>query len=185
LDYPNTEVLNAMSEMITRNFLQYKDESYSQCRNDLLAGLETKDKNKVIGAFNRLLAGIPYDDYSAAAKQSISNNNYEMEPQECLYRTAILSFLQGCGVIVAGEGHTNKGRSDLAVSHRGVIWVIEIKVAFKGASAEKKAEEAYNQILEKNYAAPYPDAVCLGLGIDDSLRQISASRFSTVLLDTK
>ena len=176
LDYPNTEVLNAMSEMVTQNFLRYKDESYSQCRSDLLTGLRTKDKDRVIGAFNRLLASIPYDDYAAAARQSISNNDYEMKPQECLYRTAILSFLQGCGVVVASEMHTNKGRPDLVVSFKGIIWVIEIKVAYEGVTAEQKAEEAYNQIIEKNYAAPYPDAVCLGLGIDDVLRQISASR---------
>jgi hypothetical protein len=172
LDYPNTEVLNAMSEMVTQNLLKYKDESYSRCRTDLLKGLMTKDKDKVVGAFNRLLASIPYDDYSNAAKQSISNNDYEMKTQECLYRASILSFLQGCGVVVASEMHTNKGRADLVVSHKEVVWVIEIKVAYEGESAEKKAEEAYRQIIEKNYATPYPGAVCLGTGIDDSERQI-------------
>ena len=67
-------------------------------------------------------------------------------------------------------------RPDLVVSHRSSVWVIEIKVAYEGQSAEKKAEEAYRQIVEKNYALPYPGAVCLGLGIDDTARQITASR---------
>jgi hypothetical protein len=176
LDYPNTEVLNAMSELVAQNFFQDNDESYSQCRKDLLTGLRTKDREPVVGAFNRLLANIPYDDYTASARQSMSNNNYKMTPQECLYRSSILCFLQGCGVVVFGEVHTNMGRPDLVVAFRGNVWVIEIKVAYEGASAEKKADEAIRQIFEKNYAAPYPDAVCLGLGIDDALRQISASK---------
>jgi hypothetical protein len=178
LDYPNTEVLKSMSELVTQNMLRYKDESYGQCRTGLLSGLIDKNSKKVIGAFNRLLASIPYDDYVAAAKQGISNTGMEINPQEWLFRTSILSFLQGCGVVVAGEMHTNKGRTDLVVSYRGNTWVIEIKVAREGENAEDKAEEAYRQILDKNYAKPYPDALYLGLGIDDAVRQITASRFS-------
>jgi hypothetical protein len=175
LDYPNTEVLISMSELVTQNLLQYKDESYTQCRTELLTGLINKNSEKVISAFNRLLASIPYDDYIAAAKQGISNTGLEMKPQEWLFRTSILSFLQGCGVVVAGEMHTNKGRSDLVISYRGNVWVIEIKVAHEGESTEDKAEEACRQIVDKNYAATYPGALCLGLGIDDVSKQITAS----------
>ena len=175
LDYPNTEVFTAMSELVTQNVFQYKDESYSQCRSDLLKGLQAKDKDKVIGSLNRLLASIPYDDFMAAAKQGISNNSYDMKPQEWLYRSSIFSFLQGCGVVVSAEMHTNRGRPDLVVSFRGNVWIIEIKVAYDGQDAAKKAREAYLQIIEKNYATPYPDAVCLGVGIDDTVRQITHS----------
>ena len=118
LDYPNTEVLNAMSEMVMQNFFRHKDESYTLCQTDLLTGLMTKDKRRVIGAFNRLLASIPYDDYTAAAKQGLVNINSDMTMQEWHYRSSILSFLQGCGVVVAGEMHTNKGRSDIVVPVR-------------------------------------------------------------------
>ena len=175
LDYPNTEVLNAMSELVTQNLLQYGDESYSHCRTDLLVGLINNNTEKVIGAFNRLLASIPYDDYTAAARQNISTNDYAMKPQEWLYRASILSFLQGCGVVVAAEMHSNKGRPDLVIAHRGSVWVIEIKVAHEGESATEKAEEAFRQISEQHYAAPYPGAICLGLGIDDTVRQITHS----------
>ena len=176
LNYPNTEVLNAISELVTQNMLQYRDESYNQCRSDLLAGLQNKDRDRVIDAFNRLLASIPYDDFTGAAKQSISNNNYNMQPQEWLYRTAIFGFLQGCGVIISAEMHTNKGRADLVVKHRDKTWVIEIKVAYEGQSSEQKADEAYRQIITQNYAKSFPDAFCLGLAVDDTERQITASR---------
>ena len=175
LDYPNTEVLNSMSALVAENMLKFKDESFSQCQTDLLTGLIKKNKEKVVAAFNRLLASIPYDDFSAAAKQSISNNDYDMKPQEWLFRSSILSFLQGCGVVVAAEMHTNKGRPDLVISYRGNVWIIEIKIVRDGENAETKAEEAYRQIIEKNYAAIYPNATSLGLAIDDEERQISAS----------
>jgi len=92
-----------------------------------------------------------------------------------------LNFLQGCGVVVASEVHTNKGRADLVVSYKGNFWVIELKVARDGENAEQKAEEAYRQIIDNNYATPYPNAVCLGLCIDDSIRQITASKMHSVI----
>jgi hypothetical protein len=176
LDYPNTEVLNAMSALVAQNILQHKDESYSHCQTELYKGLMNSNKDLVINAFNRLLSCVAYDDYTQAAKQSISNNDYEMQPQEWLYRASIFSFLHGCGVVVSAEMHTNKGRPDLVITHKGVIWVIEIKVAYEGQSAEKKAEEAMKQVIDNRYAAPYPNAICLGLGVDNEARQITASR---------
>jgi hypothetical protein len=99
-----------------------------------------------------------------------------MQPQEWLYRASIFSFLHGCGVVVAAEMHTNKGRPDLVIAYKNATWVIEIKVAYAGQSAETKADEAMKQIMDNHYASPYPDAICLGLGIDNELRQITASR---------
>jgi len=176
LDYPNTEVLNSMSELLAQNIMQ--DEDFTGCRSGLLKGLMTGDPDKVTGALNRLLASTPYDDFTNAARQSISDHDYDFTPQEWLYRSTILAFLRGCGVVVAAEMHTNSGRADVVVTHKCQTWVIEIKVAYDGASAEKKAEEALSQIMDNNYAVPYPDAFCLGLGIDNEARQVTASRCS-------
>jgi len=173
LDYPNTEVLNSMSALVLQNILQEKDENFTYCRSDLLKGLMSINYDLVVSVFNRLLASIPYDDFSQAARKSISDNDYELKPQEWLYRSTILAFLRGCGVVVFPEIHTNLGRSDLVVSHKGKTWVIELKVAYEGQNPAKKAEEAMQQIIDKNYAVSYPEAVCVGLVIDDSVRQIS------------
>ena len=70
---------------------------------------------------------------------------------------------------------TNVGRSDIMLSHQGHIWLIELKVAAKGVSAKSKAEEAYRQI-EKNYAKAYPDALWVGMAIDDEKREITEYR---------
>jgi hypothetical protein len=171
LDYPNTEVLNSMSRLLAQNILPEHTYNYSQ--NDLWTALMLKDAEKLVEVFNSLLAAIPYDDFSAAAKNSISYNNYPLKPQEWLYRSTILAFLRGCGVVVTAEMHTNLGRADLVVSHKGITYIIEIKIAYEGESPAQKAEEALRQIADKNYAKPYPDAVCIGMAIDNSVRQIT------------
>ena len=176
LDYPNTEVLNSMSAMVSQNILRDRDEDYSRCRSNLLQALFLSDYNMIVEVFNRLLASIPYDDFNDAAKQSIYTNQYKFSPQEWQYRTSILMFLRGCGVLVFAELHTNLGRPDLVIIYNEKTWVIELKVAYADESPAKKAEEALQQIIDKNYAAPYPDAVCVGLAIDDALRQITEVR---------
>ena len=183
LDFPNTEVLNSMSELLAQNILRDKDDDFTQCRNDLLKGLRTVDFGKIIGALNRLLASVPYDDFSNAARQSISYNDYDFDMQEWLYRSTILAFLRGCGVVVVAEMHTNKGRPDLVVTHKGNTYIIELKVADNCENAEKKAEEALRQATEKNYTNPFPDATCLCLCIDNEARQITALRIKPAMAD--
>jgi len=173
LDFPNTEVLDALSELVSQYILEDKTEDFTYCRNDLLIALERTYCDLVVSVFNRFLASIPYDDFASAAKQAVLINCYDYSVQEWLYRSNIISFLRGCGVLVFAEMHTNKGRSDIVLSHKGKIWVIELKVAYEGESPAKKAEEALQQIIDKNYASPYPDAVCVGMAIDDTVRQIT------------
>ena len=172
LDYPNTEVLNAMSQLIAENILQSKGENYNHYAQRLFAALETVNYELFTDTLNTLLATIPYDDFSKAATQKVIIDNFKFPAQEWLYRSIILSFLRGCGVVVDAELHTHLGRPDLVIAHHGQTWVIEIKVAYKGESAQDKAAEAYRQIIEKGYAKPYPNAFCLGLGIEDAVRQI-------------
>ena len=169
LDYPNTEVLNSMSELVTQSLLVM---SPNLIRDDLFTALDYNDMDELAAQMNRLLASIPYDDYSVAAKQVVFKKGYHYPAQEWLYRSNILSFLRGCGVLVDAELHTHLGRPDLVITYRGKTWVIEIKVAYKGESATDKAEEAYRQIIEKQYAKPFSSAICVGLGIDDAVRQI-------------
>jgi hypothetical protein len=176
LDYPNTEVLNSMSSLLVQNILYDNDHDYSRCRTELLKGLESGNHNKLIKSFNRLLASIPYDDYVKTAKEIVSDNEYDYHYREWIYRSTIVAFLRGCGVIVFAEMHSNLGRSDIVVIYCEKAWVIEVKVAYKGQCPAQKAEEALKQIKDKNYAVQYPDAVCIGMAIDDEKRQITECR---------
>jgi hypothetical protein len=173
LDYPNKEVLDAMSRHVSQSLMTQHDADYSRCNTDTINAFYTKNYDKLIGALNRLIASIPFDDFKYEAEDNIIYNDYTFSPREWFYRATILTFMRGCGLDVQAEMHTNKGRADLVINYKGQIWIIELKVAYKGNSAVEKAEEAYRQIFEKNYDKPYLHPVCVGLAIDDEQRQIT------------
>jgi len=107
LDYPNTEVLNSMSKILTQNIIT--ENAYDSFQTAVLVSLADRNVDKLVLVFNRLLASIPYDDYTQAIQQSMMFTDFKFPLQEWLYRTAILSLLHGCGVMVIAESHTNLG----------------------------------------------------------------------------
>jgi len=171
LDYPNTEVLESMSRMVCTNIMRRRSDGGDwDISAPLLDALLEGDADLFIETINRLLASIPYDDYTKAAQSAIRRSG--LPTQEWLYRASILAFLRGCGVLVFGEMQTNKGRSDLLLLHKGKAWVIEIKVAYNN-DGTALAQEAKNQIIAKQYADPFKTAKKVGIAIDDKVRQIS------------
>ena len=174
LDYPNTEVLNAMSALLAQNILP-TDNPFGNLQRLALFALEEKDESELVETINALLASIPYDDFSQAGKISVKLSRLKMQAQEWIYRSTILAFFRGCGVVVLAEMHTNLGRADLVISHRGNTYVIELKVAYKSEDVPVKLAEALDQMKQKNYLAPYPGATGLAIVIDDTKRQITAS----------
>jgi hypothetical protein len=169
LDYPNKEVLETMSRLLTQKLLH---RNYDDLTGLLYYGFDRNDIAAVVEALNGLLASIPYDDYTSALKQKIRIQGFTFPVQEWLYRSTILAFLRGCGIVVQAEMHTDRGRADLVLNYKSKIFIIELKVAYVGESAVEKAKEAYNQIFEQHYNKPYPNAVCIGIAIDDEKRQI-------------
>jgi hypothetical protein len=169
LDYPNAEVLDSMSQLVAQNIMQESGGNFMDLRTPLLDALAGGNNGVLIKTINHLLASIPYDDYSKAAQSAIMLSG--MSAQEWLYRSTILAFFRGCGVLVFGEMHSSKGRSDLLVSHKGVAWIIEIKVAYNDDS-DVQAKEAIKQINEKQYADQFVTAQKIGIAIDNKSRQI-------------
>jgi hypothetical protein len=170
LDYPNYEVLSAMSALLTANILGGRAESEDSrrvFRRHLIAG----DVSGVVEEFNRLLAAIPYDDYIGGAQSAA--RNFGVVAGEWLYRSVLLSYLYGMGLDVEAEPHTSRGRADILVKFRKRAWILELKVAKNGEYAGKSADACLAQILEKGYADPFDEAVLLGLAIDDKQRAIT------------
>jgi hypothetical protein len=172
LDYPNAEVLNSMSMLVSKNIVEGRGEDFMDFRTPLLNALEDGDGELLVETVNRLLASIPYDDYANAARQGRRISRKKLTAQEWLYRSTILAFLRGCGILVFGEMHNNQGRSDMVVTCRGATWIIEIKVAAAGEDCRVKAEEAMAQINDNQYAGLYQNAKKIGIAIDDNTRQI-------------
>jgi hypothetical protein len=184
LDYPNGEVLASMSRLLIENIFSlpsgknpyggnfYGGNSY---RTPLLRSLMEGNAEELVGEFNRLLAAIPYDDFSGAAKASVKEQGFDFSPSEWLYRSTLLAYLRGADVNVEAELHSRRGRADMVITHKGRVWVIELKIARGGADASQLAERALEQIIEKGYADRYgEDAILLGMAIDDDKRSVTA-----------
>ena len=172
LDYPNTEVLNAMSRLLTRNIT---DNRYNDYRVMLMESLSEYDVERFVETLNSLLSSIPYDDFADSGNLNIIINKYTYHAREWLYRSTILAFMRGCGVAALAEMHTNRGRADLVVSHNGNTFVVELKVAYKTKEVPGKLAEAVEQMTKNNYLGPYPGAKGLAMVIDDAKRRITAN----------
>jgi hypothetical protein len=170
LDYPNTEVLEAMSELVYKNMINHGGD-FIDLRTPLLHALYEGKTELIIHTLNRLLAGIPYDDYVKSAEQAALYSPVKITTQEWLYRSTILAFLRGCGVLTFGEMHTNQGRSDLLVIFNGIPWIIEIKIT-RDNDCAAKAQEAMAQINSRQYDGPYANAKKLAIAIDEGKRVI-------------
>ncbi|MCL2009057.1 MAG: PD-(D/E)XK nuclease domain-containing protein, partial [Synergistaceae bacterium] len=174
LDYPNHEVLSAMSALLTANILD--SDTAGASVTGLKAALIANDAVIVVREFNRLLSKIPYDDYNASVREHFEMRNPHVNFGEWLYRSTLLSYLYGAGLRVEAELHGHRGRSDIVAEFRGHTWVLELKVAKKGEDAGKLADAALSQITEKGYADRFDNAVLLGLAIDDERRSIGEYR---------
>jgi hypothetical protein len=173
LDYPNREVLTAMSSLLSGNILGIEAKNASVA--NLLEGLSRSDAEAVVREFNLLLGRIPYDDYAASLHESFTIRHPKINIGEWLYRSTLFSYLCGAGVKVEAEMHGHLGRADMVAEFGGIVWVMEIKIA-RGGDADKLADEAMEQILEKGYADGYGKTVLLGIAIDDKRRAITEYR---------
>ncbi|GHV34011.1 ATPase AAA [Synergistales bacterium] len=173
LDYPNHEVLTAMSYLLVGNIFG-NDMELNDAMNHFRECLVTQNAKGVQGEFNKLLSKIPYDDYAKAAANAVPRGG---DAREWIYRSTMLSYVYGIGLDVEAEVHGNKGRADMVVKFRGHIWVMEFKMTKHFASAAECAAAALNQIKEKGYADAFGEAMLLGLAIDDNERQITAIDF--------
>ena len=139
LDYPNQEVLIAMSRLYLE--CAYHMKRYSFLGKELWHAIHDGDIAEMVRLYNQALSAIPYDDFS--------NRN------EYWYRSLFLMFLHGANIIVLAEVHTSKGRSDVCIMLENRISVFEFKFAKQSCDVEKAFSEGMKQIREKDYAKSY------------------------------
>jgi hypothetical protein len=175
MDYPNREVLLAMSSLLTVNILGSRDTAGASISN-LKNALAKRNASGVVTEFNRLLAKIPYDDYTASVKENFEIRNFGINFGEWLYRSTLLSYLYGAELRVEAELHGHRGRADMVIQYRECAWVLEFKVTSKGENAAKFADAALTQIREMGYADSFEEAILLGLAIDGEVRSITEFR---------
>ena len=108
-----------------------------------------------------IIAGIPYDNFT--------EENMKLREQN--YQTAVYLVFALMGQFVQTEVHCGTGRADCVVYTADTIYIFEFKLSCNGT-----AEDALNQIKEKEYAAKYQvdgkKIVLIGAGFDEKTRTI-------------
>jgi hypothetical protein len=157
---------------LVKNFLGAS--SVKTVYDGLKTALASRDAAEVIRQFNKFLAKVPYDDYSGASLQSArALEESGRDFGEFFYRACLFSLLHGAGLRVLTEVHGSLGRTDLVVELAKAIWVMELKVSRSGEAEKALLQKARDQIIEKQYAAPYDDPIVLGIVINDEMRAIT------------
>ena len=108
-----------------------------------------------------IIAGIPYDNFT--------EENMKLREQN--YQTAVYLVFALMGQFVQTEVHCATGRADAVVITVDTVYIFEFKL-----SGNSNAEDAINQIKEKNYAAKYQTdgkkIVLIGSSFDEKTRTI-------------
>jgi len=112
-----------------------------------------------------IIAGIPYDNFT--------EENMKLREQN--YQTAVYLVFALMGQFVQTEVHCSTGRADCVVTTADSIYLFEFKLTGNGS-----AEDALNQIKEKEYAAKYQvdgkKIVLIGSSFDEKTRTIKEWR---------
>ena len=108
-----------------------------------------------------IIAGIPYDNFT--------EENMKLREQN--YQTAVYLVFALMGQFVQTEVHCSTGRADCVVKTTEIIYIFEFKL-----TGNSSAEDALNQIKEKEYAAKYQTdgkkIMLIGAGFDEKARTI-------------
>lgn len=144
LDYPNKEVLNAISKTYLSNI--YNVEGYTPLGAKLWNALRDGDVGEAVRLFNIGLDSFPGMIYGKA------------KPSEALYNALFLMLLRGAGATCGGEMPKNQRRADAVAlfPHRALIF--EFKLAHKESEYDRLLEEGKLQIAKKHYAAPFAES---------------------------
>jgi hypothetical protein len=126
------------------------------------------DAEGMVNIYNTLLASLPYEVYK------------DKDTQHSFYQSLLFASLWSSRIKTTAEIHSHLGRSDIEAEKNGHHYVIEMKIANGKEAAEKAADEAMNQILEKGYADKYAisGATLIAIAIDRGNRCVGASKIA-------
>ena len=161
LGFPNDEVRYGFLE----NLLPaYSGLAFGETGMSVWRFVEDIRKGNVDGFMERMqaiIAGIPYDNFSEE-KVNLREQNYQ---------TAVYLIFALMGQFVQTEVHCSTGRADCIVHTADAVYIFEFKLTSNGT-----ADDAINQIKEKNYTMQYTVSgkkiILIGAGFDELAKTI-------------
>ena len=139
LDYPNVEVSKGFVTLMANSYLKKDESEAAYWIVNLDRMLRRGDLNEVRDAFTAFLASIPYE-----ANKDARAKDFETHFQYTFY---IIFRLLSCYTTLL-EKQNSKGRADIIIESDNDIYIFEFKL-------DGSAEEALQQIEDKQYALPY------------------------------
>lgn len=139
LDYPNVEVSKGFVTLMANSYLKKDESEAAYWIVNLDRMLRRGDLNEVRDAFTSFLASIPYE-----ANKDERAKDFETHFQYTFY---IIFRLLSCYTTLL-EKQNSKGRADIIIESDNDIYIFEFKL-------DGSAEEALQQIEDKQYALPY------------------------------
>jgi len=165
LGFPNGEVREGFAISLYKYYMEDyvgSQDTLGNAYNDLC--LKETSIEQFVETIRRWYAGIPY---------SITDKNQN----EQLYQSLIYAALIGFGADVQAEDQTSDGRMDIALKLPDAIYIMELKYG-------KTAEEATDQILQKDYAVRFAadtrPVYAIGLNISQDRRTIESFEIKKV-----
>ena len=141
LDYPDNEVKKGFSSLIANSYFHKEGAENDNWIYDLDDMLRACDLDGVRDAFTSFLASIPYE-----ANKDEKAKDFETHFSYTFY---IIFRLLSCYTTLI-EKQNSKGRADIIIETDNDVFIFEFKL-------DGSAEEALEQIEEKQYAVPYLD----------------------------
>lgn len=154
LDYPNREIKQAFNYWLVRDFAEVPDPELSTALRGMVKSLQKGDIDAMLEHLKTFFANIP--------------NTITLK-HEKYYQTIFFTVFKLIGAMIEAEVNTNTGRIDAVVKTDKYIYIFEFKLG-------GTAEEAMQQIHDKQYSAPYRDdsrtIALVGVGFDSEHRNI-------------
>ena len=132
LDFPNSEVEQGFARFMAVHY-HNGNRNGGFAINKFVLALENGDPEQFMTILQSFYAD---GDYQLTGKL------------EVYFQNSLLVLFKLMGFYVQMERHTSKGRMDVTLQTKDYIYILELKV-------DKSAEEALQQIEEKQYAAPF------------------------------
>lgn len=135
LDFPNEEVRTGFYRYLVNSYIYDEERSVKSpfYFGEFIRDIETGKAEQFLQRLNAFLAD---GDYQIAGDM------------ELYFQNVMAIVFKMLGVYVQTERHTSNGRMDVVMQTSAYIYIIELKL-------DATAEEALQQIEEKQYAAPF------------------------------
>lgn len=163
LDYPNQEVQQAMNRQILALMLDKELNHVAIPLRDIEKAFRKNDIEKVVRILNSLLKDIP-------------SQLLDDKKEHCCHAVVHI-WLRYLGWDLDSEVNTSDGRMDAVIRTDSHIYIIEFKV-------DKSAEIAFQQIIDKQYAAKYyafgKKTIGIGINFSTTIKGVEGWKMSEI-----